>query len=163
LQFLHGGGLVTSTQIVWVVSVTAGLLIVALTALGFYVYRQQQRRFLQLQAMLQSENPRVATTAARLLQSGSHRESGPTRSGEPDHRWRYGLGAVLAGFVAILMAFGFALLKFDTAADAVAVAAPAIAAIGTLAGAYFGVQAGASARESNDQGPPSSAGEATEV
>ena len=76
------------------------------------------------------------------------RERDPRR---PDARWRYGFFAVLAGFVAILVAFGIAVWRFDAAADAVAVAAPAIAAIGTLAGAYFGVQAGASARERGDQ------------
>ena len=78
-----------------------------------------------------------------MVMAGDQNDGG----GPPYHRWRYGLWAVLGGFAAILIAFGIAVFRFGTAADAVAVSAPVIGAIGTLAAAYFGVQAGSAARE----------------
>ncbi|WP_113703617.1 hypothetical protein [Nonomuraea lactucae] len=58
-------------------------------------------------------------------------------------RWRYGFFVVLAGIVAILVAFGAAV--FATRQFA-ALFAGVAGVIGTIMGAYFGVQAGQSGK-----------------
>jgi hypothetical protein len=58
-------------------------------------------------------------------------------------RWRYGFFVVLAGIVAILAAFGAAV--FATGQFA-ALFAGVAGVIGTIVGAYFGVQAGQSGK-----------------
>ncbi|MDF2705694.1 MAG: hypothetical protein K0R62_1346 [Nonomuraea muscovyensis] len=58
-------------------------------------------------------------------------------------RWRYGFFVVLAGIVAILVAFGAAV--FATGQFA-ALFAGVAGVIGTIMGAYFGVQAGQSGK-----------------
>jgi hypothetical protein len=61
-------------------------------------------------------------------------------------RARYGVTVVLAGLAVTLLAFGFALLAFDKAGSVSAALAPITGVIGTIVGAYFGVQVGSSGR-----------------
>lgn len=65
-------------------------------------------------------------------------------------RWKYGLYAVCAGIGAVFLCFAFAVVRYSTAGDAASAVAPALTAIGTLAGAYFGVQVGSAGREEAD-------------
>jgi hypothetical protein len=66
-------------------------------------------------------------------------------------RWRYGLYAVLAGMAALVLVFFFAIYRLPDAGSAAAAMGPVLAAIATLAGAYFGIQAGAAGKERSDQ------------
>jgi hypothetical protein len=61
-------------------------------------------------------------------------------------RARYGVTVVLAGLVVTLVAFGLALVAFDKAGSVSAALAPITGVIGTVVGAYFGVQVGASGK-----------------
>jgi hypothetical protein len=61
-------------------------------------------------------------------------------------RARYGVTVVLAGLAVTLLAFGFAVLAFDRAGSVSAALAPITGVIGTIVGAYFGVQVGASGK-----------------
>jgi hypothetical protein len=61
-------------------------------------------------------------------------------------RARYGVTVVLAGLAVTLLAFGLALLAFDKAGSVSAALAPITGVIGTIVGAYFGVQVGSSGR-----------------
>jgi hypothetical protein len=62
-------------------------------------------------------------------------------------RWKYGLWVVFAGLAVILAAFGAALVAFSEAADVSTALAPVTGVVGTIVGAYFGVQAGAAGKE----------------
>jgi hypothetical protein len=73
-----------------------------------------------------------------------------TTSEDATARWRYGLWAVLGGFVAVAFCVTVALIRYDSAESGAAAVAPAIAAISALAGAYFGVQAGSSGKAEAD-------------
>jgi threonine/homoserine/homoserine lactone efflux protein len=66
-------------------------------------------------------------------------------------RWKYGLWVVFAGLAVILVAFGAALLAFSEAADVSTALAPVTGVVGTIVGAYFGVQAGAAGKEKAEQ------------
>lgn len=59
----------------------------------------------------------------------------------------YGLVVVLAGLVVITFAFVVALKEYDKAADVSTALAPVTGVVGTLVGAFFGVQAGAAGKE----------------
>jgi hypothetical protein len=69
---------------------------------------------------------------------------------DDDGRWKYGLWAVLGGAAAIVLISAVAMLRYENAADVGSAVGPAIAALGTLAGAYFGVQAGAAGKQASD-------------
>lgn len=58
-------------------------------------------------------------------------------------RWRYGFFVVLAGIVTILVAFGAAVFATKEFA---ALFAGVVGVVGTIIGAYFGVQAGQSGK-----------------
>lgn len=58
------------------------------------------------------------------------------------HRWRYGLYAVMAGLVVTLAAFIGAVFTYDTSADVATAMGTITPVVGTVVGAYFGVQAG---------------------
>ncbi|MBB6548159.1 hypothetical protein [Nonomuraea rubra] len=58
-------------------------------------------------------------------------------------RWRYGFLVVVAGIVALLIAFGAAVFA---SAEFAALFAGVAGVIGTIIGAYFGVQAGQSGK-----------------
>lgn len=77
------------------------------------------------------------------------RRSTAARSNGVD-RWRYGLWAVLAGLVALIVVFVAALVRYPAPGDAAAATAPALTAIGTLTAAYFGIQVGAAGKEQSD-------------
>jgi hypothetical protein len=65
-------------------------------------------------------------------------------------RWKYGLWAVFGGFGALIIIYIATLIRYPTPADAAAFMGPAVAAIGTLTAAYFGVQAGSAGKEQSD-------------
>jgi hypothetical protein len=65
-------------------------------------------------------------------------------------RGKYGVVVVLAGLVVTLVAFGLALLAFDKAGSVSAALAPITGVIGTIVGAYFGVQVGASGKAESE-------------
>jgi hypothetical protein len=65
-------------------------------------------------------------------------------------RAKYGVAVVLAGFLVVLLAFGGALLAFNAANDVSTALAPITGVIGTIVGAYFGVQVGASGKEESE-------------
>ncbi len=72
-------------------------------------------------------------------------------------RWRYGLVAVIVAVIVILVAFVFASLRYDAADDVSTALAAVTGTLGTLLGAYLGVQTGAAGKESTEaarkQGP----------
>lgn len=76
-------------------------------------------------------------------------------NGSPDNktsaRWIYGLVAVGLGLVAIVASLLIVAIQFDKAADVGAVLGVVVAPIGTIVGAYFGVQAGSAGKEAADQ------------
>jgi hypothetical protein len=65
-------------------------------------------------------------------------------------RAKYGVTVVLAGLGGTLVAFGLALLAFDTASAVSAALAPITGVLGTIVGAYFGVQVGASGKAESE-------------
>ena len=68
-------------------------------------------------------------------------------NGSEAERWKYGLGAVLGGFAVLLVCYLAAIMKFDAPGDAATAMAAVTGAIGTMAGAYFGVQVGSAGRQ----------------
>jgi uncharacterized membrane protein YbhN (UPF0104 family) len=66
-------------------------------------------------------------------------------------RWKYGLWVVFAGLAVILVAFGGALVAFSEAADVSTALAPVTGVVGTIVGAYFGVQAGAAGKDKAEE------------
>ena len=68
--------------------------------------------------------------------------SGDSGDDSAENRWRYGLYAVLGGAGLITLIAIVAILRYPVAADAATATAPFVAAIGTISGAYFGIQAG---------------------
>ncbi len=70
----------------------------------------------------------------------------PEGSGD-EGKWKYGLVVVLAGLVVILFAFVVALQEYQKAADVSTALAPVTGVVGTLVGAYFGVQVGAAGKD----------------
>jgi hypothetical protein len=67
-------------------------------------------------------------------------EAEEPREGE---RTRYGFWLIVIGVVAVLIAYGAAVARWDDPADVAAVVGSVTAVIGTLVGAFFGVQSGA--------------------
>lgn len=65
-------------------------------------------------------------------------------------RWKYGLWAVLSGLAALVIVYVAALVRYSSPADVAALLGPALATIGTLTAAYFGIQAGAAGKEEAD-------------
>ena len=76
--------------------------------------------------------------------------TGGTSTDEAE-RWKYGLWVVFAGLAVILAAFGAALVAFSEAADVSTALAPVTGVVGTIVGAYFGVQAGAAGKEKAEE------------
>ena len=62
-------------------------------------------------------------------------------------RWRYGLYATIAAVSAILIAFVFASLRYNTAQDVSTALAAITGTLGTILGAYLGVQTGSQGKE----------------
>ena len=65
-------------------------------------------------------------------------------------RAKYGVTVVLAGLGGTLVAFGLALLAFDKASAVSAALAPITGLIGSIVGAYFGYQVGASGKSESE-------------
>jgi hypothetical protein len=65
-------------------------------------------------------------------------------------RWKYGLYAVYAGLGALALCYIVATIRYKVAADAAGALAPVATAIGTLVGAYFGVQVGSAGKQQSD-------------
>jgi len=66
-----------------------------------------------------------------------------------DH-WKYGLWAVLSGLAALVIVYVAALVRYSSPADVAPLLGPALATIGTLTAAYFGIQAGSAGKEQAD-------------
>ena len=62
-------------------------------------------------------------------------------------RYRYGLWVVFAGLAVILLSYYAGLKEYDKAADVSTALAPVTGVVGTLVGAYFGVQVGAAGKD----------------
>jgi hypothetical protein len=73
----------------------------------------------------------------------------PTRTAQAveSSRRRYGLIAVVVAVTAILAAFVFASLRYDTASDVSTALAAITGTVGTILGAYLGIQAGSQGKE----------------
>jgi hypothetical protein len=65
-------------------------------------------------------------------------------------KWRYGVVVVLAGLFVILVAFVVAVGQYDKASDVSTALAPITGVVGTIVGAYFGVQVGAAGKDKAD-------------
>jgi threonine/homoserine/homoserine lactone efflux protein len=72
-----------------------------------------------------------------------------TQAGEST-RWRYGLFAVLGAVTAILAAFVFASLRYNTASDVSTALAAITGTVGTILGGYLGVQTGSQGKEESE-------------
>ncbi|MEV5000996.1 hypothetical protein [Nocardioides sp. LML1-1-1.1] len=66
-------------------------------------------------------------------------------------RWKYGITAVIAGVLAIVVVFGIALWKFEKASDIGLVLGAVVSPIATIVAAYFGVQAGSAGKEAAEE------------
>jgi hypothetical protein len=64
---------------------------------------------------------------------------------------KYGVSVVIAGLVVIFSAFAFALAEYSQAADVSTAMAPITGVVGTIVGAYFGVQVGAAGKDKADR------------
>ncbi|MGH3178309.1 MAG: hypothetical protein ACRDPF_31095, partial [Streptosporangiaceae bacterium] len=62
-------------------------------------------------------------------------------------RIRYGAGLIVAAFALLGVVVGVAVSQFSTASDVTAVIGSVTTVVGTIIGAFFGVQAGASGKE----------------
>ncbi len=62
-------------------------------------------------------------------------------------RVKYGAGLILAAFVFLIIVLIVALAKFDTVTDVTALVGAFTGVVGTLVGAFFGVQAGAAGKD----------------
>lgn len=67
-------------------------------------------------------------------------------------RVKYGAWLVGAAFVLLGVVFGFAVSQFSTAADVTAVVGGVATVVGTIIGAFFGVQVGSSGKEAAEAG-----------
>ena len=63
-----------------------------------------------------------------------------------DKTW-LGFWVVIAGLLVLLTAYGMAIWKYSSAADASTLLAAATGTIGAVVGAFFGIQAGASGKD----------------
>jgi hypothetical protein len=63
----------------------------------------------------------------------------------------YGFWIIIAGFLVVLLVFVVAVLKWPEAKDVTAAVGAVTGTVGTLAGAYFGVHAGAAGKEKVEQ------------
>ena len=71
----------------------------------------------------------------------------PSARTDDSGKWKYGIAVVLAGLAVILVAFLLALGEYSKAADVSTALAPVTGVVGTLVGAYFGVQVGSAGKE----------------
>ena len=67
---------------------------------------------------------------------------------------------VLAGLLVVLIAYGISLLAFDNGSDVGTALAPITGVIGTIVGAYFGIQAGAAGKAEAEAARTKAEGEA---
>jgi len=65
--------------------------------------------------------------------------------------YKYGFWVAIIGIAAIVVAFLVALVRLTVSGDVATVASAMFAAIGTLAGAYFGFHAGSAGKQAADQ------------
>ena len=66
---------------------------------------------------------------------------------QPNDRAKYGFYLVVIGLVVILVVFVVAVWKYGAANDVVTVVGSVTGVIGTIVGAFFGLQAGAAGKE----------------
>src|SRR5215472_801127 len=77
--------------------------------------------------------------------------SGTTQDTGGSQLYKYGFWVVNIGIAAILVAFLISLVRLSASGDVATVASAMFAAIGTLAGAYFGYHAGSGGKTAADQ------------
>jgi hypothetical protein len=63
----------------------------------------------------------------------------------------YGFWIIIAGFVVVSLAFVLSVYKWSDSKDVTAAVGTVAGTVGTLAGAYFGVHAGAAGKEKAEQ------------
>jgi hypothetical protein len=81
-------------------------------------------------------------------EEGAFPMSNGSNSGSADEmRVKYGFWLVLSGLVIMGIVFVVAILKWTAAADVAAAVGSLTGVVGTIVGAFFGVQAGASGKE----------------
>jgi hypothetical protein len=66
--------------------------------------------------------------------------------------YKYGLIVAVVGIAAIMAAFFVALVRLTASGDVATAASAMFAAVGTLAGAYFGFHAGSAGRQAAENG-----------
>jgi hypothetical protein len=90
--------------------------------------------------------------AAVHRQAGEVAQANRQRAAESAEfaRAKYGVTVVLAGLGGTLVSFGLALLAFDKASAVSAALAPITGLIGSIVGAYFGFQVGASGKSESE-------------
>jgi Na+-transporting methylmalonyl-CoA/oxaloacetate decarboxylase gamma subunit len=72
-------------------------------------------------------------------------------TGADRDRIRYGFYVVVIGLGVVLLAFGFAVFRWTTAADVSAALAPITGVVGTVVGAFFGIQVGSQGKEAAEK------------
>ena len=67
-------------------------------------------------------------------------------------RIRYGAWLIVAAFALLGVVFGIAVSQFSTASDVTAVVGSVTTVVGTIIGAFFGVQIGSAGKEAAENG-----------
>ncbi|MBV9312254.1 MAG: hypothetical protein JO100_00670 [Pseudonocardia sp.] len=75
-------------------------------------------------------------------------------------RWRYGLIALCVGLGILLLAYFVTIFRYPVASDTATAIAPMATVVGSLAGAYFGIQVGAAGKDKADAARDSAHNEA---
>jgi vacuolar-type H+-ATPase subunit I/STV1 len=64
---------------------------------------------------------------------------------------KYGFWVVLAGLLVVLLVYAVAVMNWKAASDVAAVVSSASAVVGTIVGAFFGVQVGSAGKEKAEE------------
>src|SRR5438094_10639418 len=85
-------------------------------------------------------------------------KGGRMSNDESDPSWKLdelrvkrGIWIVISGLIAVVIVFAMSMRKFSAAADVVAVLGPITSVVGSLVGAFFGLQLGSAGKEKADE------------
>ena len=74
-----------------------------------------------------------------------------SKTAEPgQYQVRYGFAVVVIGLILVAFIFGIALVRWSSASDVSTVVSSATGVVGTLVGAFFGVQVGSAGKDKSD-------------
>ena len=76
--------------------------------------------------------------------------SNSSKSNAGQSQTKYGFGIVVIGLILVGFIFGIAVLRWTSASDVSTVVSAATGVIGTLVGAFFGVQLGSAGKDKSD-------------